>query len=233
MTETSNPLVLQATAELDGAMAAITVNSDEQAGRMVGDVRKLVDHVNSQSNRAAGTAARLHADDVMAPAGKARLLAEIPADLTRATAEQLDQADLTLDLLEVRFLGQVLHHDSSQDTALHAEIANYVAAIDKQNAAVRLVQLASDPRYSTLIAGPLGTSLCARFGLKDPAVLRKAALQTLATEGNAKQVAASAALTGFARARRVVGLTRGARDHAASESQRAPKREQTANALMS
>jgi hypothetical protein len=231
MTE-SNPLIEQATAELSGALAAITVNGDEQAGRMVGEVRKLVDHVNSQSNRAAGTAARLYADDEMNVAGKQRLLSEIPADLHRATAEQLDQADLTLDVLEVRYLGQILHHDSSQDTALHAEIANYVAAIDKTNAAVGLVQLAGNSRYSTIMSGPLGASLVARFGLKDPAVLRTAALQTLATEGNAKQVAASAALGGFARARRVVGLTRGARDHAAYESQRAPKRDQRVNALL-
>jgi len=232
MTE-SNPLIEQATAELSGAMAAITVNGDEQAGRMVGEVRKLVDHVNSQSYRVPGTAARLYADDEMNVAGRQRLLSEIPADLHRATSAQLDQAEINLDVLEVRYLEQILHHDGTQDTAKLAEVANYVAAMDKQNASVGLVELAGDPRYATLIAGPLGKSLCARFGLKDADPLRKAALSTLATEGNAKQVAASAALAGFAQARRVVGLTRGARDYAASESQRAPKREQTANALMS
>ncbi len=226
MTE-SNPLIEQATAELSGAMAAITVDGDEQAGRMVGEVRRAVDHVNSQSYRAAGTAAQLYANDEMNVVGKQRRLSEIPADLHRATSEQLDQAELNLDVLEGRYLEQALHHDAGQDLALHAEIQNYVAAIDKTNAAVGLVQLAGNPRYSTIMSGPLGASLVARFGLKDPAVLRKAALQTLATEGNAKQVAASAALAGFARARRVVGLTRGARDHAAAESQRPPKREPT------
>jgi hypothetical protein len=231
MTE-SNPLVEQATAELAGAMAAITVNGDEQAGRIVGEVRKGLSDVNSQNLRAAGTAARLYADDEMNVAGRQRLLSEIPADLNRATSAQLDQADLNLDVLEVRYLGQVLHHDGSQDVALHAEISNYVAGFDKTNAAVGLVQLASNPRYSTIMSGPLGASLIARFGLKDGTVLRSAALSTLATEGNAKQVAASAALAGFAQARRVVGLTRGARDYAASESQRQPKRDQRVNALM-
>ena len=216
----------QAQSELIGATKAITAG-DEEAGRLASDVSRLVSTVNTAASRAVGDAARLHDDDVMNPEGRARLLAELPANLVSATAEQLDQAEVNLDLVEGIHLTAILRHDRRDDSTLIAELGNYTATLDKKHAVATMVQLAADPRYSTLLAGPMGKSVAARFGF-DPAILRKTALQALAVDGTPDQVARSAALAAVPQARRVIALARGGRDNVASQVQRAPKAQPSA-----
>jgi hypothetical protein len=210
-----------AAAELPAARSAITAG-DEEAGRLAKDFDRLIASVDTASRSANARAAQLHGDDVMAPAGKARLLSELPHDLVRATKEQLAQAEVTLDVIEGRYLSLILAHDGREDANLRAELDNYVAAIKPQTAAATLVGLAGDVRYSTYMAGPMGKSLAARFGL-DPAIFRKVALEALAVNGTPAQVARSKALAALPAARRVIELARAGRDHIADESQRPPK----------
>jgi hypothetical protein len=209
-----------AAAELPAARAAITAG-DEEAGRLAKDFERLVAGVGTASRNASARAAQLHGDDVMAPAGKARLLSELPNDLMRATKEQLAQAEVTLDVIEGRHLEAILRHDGRDDGNLRAELENYAAGIKPETAAATLVGLAGDVRYSTYMAGPMGRSLGARFGL-DPAIFRKVALEALAVNGTSAQVARSKALAAIPAARRVIELARGGRDHIAAESQRPP-----------
>lgn len=219
MTETTlNDLASQ---ELSAATEAISAG-DENATQFARDIRKLVREVNDASARARATAQQLHADDVMNPAGKARKLAEIPANLVAATSEQLDAADLNLDLIEATHLAMILKHDGRNDANLRAELDNYTANLKKVAAVATLVQLAAKPRYATFMAGPMGESLAARFNF-DPAVFQKTALQALAVDGTEDQVRRSKALAELPAARRVIGLARGGRDQAVEEVQRPPK----------
>jgi hypothetical protein len=219
-----------ATQELPAASTALG-GGDEAVTRLAVDFRALISSVTNASAKAAGEAVRLHGDDVMNPEGRSRLLAELPSSLISATADQLQQADVNLDIVEGLHLAAILRHDSRDDANLRAELHNYTVNLEQKNAAATLVELAGDARYSTYMAGPLGKSLAARFNL-DGSIFRKVALESLAVNGSEDQVRRSAALAAIPAARRVIGLARGARDHAASASQRAPKREQRVNALM-
>jgi hypothetical protein len=169
-----------------------------------------------------GTAAQLHADDTMNPQGRQRLLAELPANLTAATQEQLDQAELTLDIVEGIHRTRLLRHNPRDDANLRAELANYVAGIKQENAITAMVELAANPRYATFLAGPMGDSLAARFGFKAD-VLRRAALQGLAVDGTQDQVRRAKALAAVESMRRVIGLSRAGRDNVAQAVQRPPK----------
>jgi hypothetical protein len=152
----------QSSQELRGAVAAITAG-DETATRYAAEVRQLVDGVNSASRQAAADAARLHADDVMNPDGKRRLLSELPGKLVADTRDQLDKAEIALDIVEGRHIERILHHDSRNDGALVAELQNYTANLKPAGAVAAIVQLAANARYSTILAGPMGASLAARF----------------------------------------------------------------------
>lgn len=218
------------TAELAAATTAI-VGGDEVAAGFARDVRKLVDGVNSASVRALGTATRLHEDDVMNPAGKARQLAEIPTGLFSATSEQLDTAEFNLELIEGIHLAAILKHDGRNDANLREQLRNYTANLKQENAVAVMVQLASNPKYATFMAGDMGDSLAARFNF-EPAILRKTALQALAVNGTEDQVARSAALAAIPAARRVIGLARGGRDHVA-EQVPIPPRPSPSTAMMS
>jgi hypothetical protein len=222
----------QSSQELRGAVAAITAG-DETATRYAAEVRQLVDGVNSASRQAAADAARLHADDVMNPDGKRRLLSELPGKLVADTRDQLDKAEIALDIVEGRHIERILHHDSRNDGALVAELQNYTAHLKPAGAVAAIVQLAANARYSTILAGPMGASLAARFNF-DSATLYKTALESLSVNGNEDQVRRSAALAaGIPAARRSIGLARGGRDHVADQVQRAPKpQQQRVNALM-
>jgi hypothetical protein len=219
------------TQELPAATTALG-GGDEEVGRIAADLRALIASVTNASTRAAGEAASLHANDVMAPEGKARLLSELPSNLVSATAEPLAAADVQLDVIEGIHLERILHHDSRNDAALIAELGNYTVALKQEGAVAAMVGLAARPRYATILAGPMGDSLAARFGF-DPSILRQTALQALAVNGSADQVKRSAALAAIPAARRVIGLAKGGRDQVADQVRRGPRRSASAvNALM-
>jgi len=211
------------TAELAAAADAIS-GGDETAGRFARDIRRLVDNVNSESRKAAGEHARLHSDDLMNVDGKARLLAELPAKLINATSEQLREAEFGLEVIESIHLTSILHHDARNDGALRAELGNYVASLEQKNAVERMLQLASSARYATLLAGPMGDSLAARFNF-DAGILRKVALEALASPevGSDDQVRRSAALAAIKNMKRAIGLAKGGRDLVAEEVKRPPR----------
>jgi hypothetical protein len=210
-----------ATQELPAAVDAIAAG-DENAVAFARAIRKHVTDVNNASVRARSEADRLYGDDTMNVVGKTRLLAEIPANLLAATAEQLDQAEFNLEMIEGIHLTAILHHDPRNDAALRAELDNYSTNLKQENAVMRMVELAADPRYATFMAGPMGRSLAARFNF-DGTILQKTALQAVAVSGTEDQIRRSAALAAIPAARRVIGLARGGRDNVASEVQRPPK----------
>jgi hypothetical protein len=214
----------RATAELPAATTALG-GGDEEIGRIAVDFRALISNVTNASARAAGEAASLHANDVMNPEGRQRLLAELPSNLVAATAEQLDQAEINLTVIEGIHLERILRHDGRDDANLREELHNYTVNLEQKNAAATLVGLAADVRYSTYMAGPLGKSLAARYNL-DGSIFRKVALETLAVNGTEDQVRRSRALTAIPAARRVLGLAKGGRDQVADQVQRAPRRQQ-------
>jgi len=202
-----------ATQELPDALAALDAG-DESIQRYVRSVRQLLDGVNGKSREALIRAETLRNDDVMNPEGKRRQLRELPDSLVTSTADQLEQADLILDLIEGAHLAAILKHDHRDDANLRFELSNFTAAMTKENAVASMVELAANPRYSTILAGPVGISLAARFGFR-PEILREAALRGLAIDGTADQKARLAALAGMKDgARRALGLSRGARDFA-------------------
>jgi hypothetical protein len=209
--------------ELEDATAAI-VGGDSAAGRWALDIKKALASVNSASRGALAEAARLHADDVSNPAGVARRLSEIPANLRASTEIALEQAALDLDIIEGAHLAALIKHDPRDDAALRWELDNHLAGVKPDSAAATLVGLAADPRYATFLSGPAGKSLAARYGLKDSEMFRKVALQALAANGTEDQRRRSAALAAIPAARRALTLARAGRDHVAQESQRAPVR---------
>jgi hypothetical protein len=219
--DTMTTLNDQSTQELRAAADAIGAG-DDLATRFAGDVRKALDTVNSASRRAAGEAARLHADDVMNPDGKRRLLSELPASLKAATVDQLGQAETALSLIEDLHIGRILRHDPRNDGALIAELGNYCANLKPTEAVAALVQLAANTRYSTILSGAMGASLGARFNF-DPAILEKTALQALAVNGTEDQIRRSRALAAIPSARRALGLAKAGRDHVASEAPKPPR----------
>jgi hypothetical protein len=228
MTET-DPLTL-ALSELHPATKALGAG-DEEVTRLAVDFGAMVASVTTATARASGDAARLHSDDVSNPAGVARQLAELPASLKATTEAHLAGADVQLDVIEGIHLERLLRHNPKSDQALIAELANWTANLKQENAVATMVQLAANPRYSTILAGPLGDSLGARFNF-DSAILRKVALESLAVNGTEDQVRRSQALAAIPAARRVIGLAKAGRDNVAEQSQRAPRRQQTVSALM-
>jgi hypothetical protein len=218
------------TAELPDAAKALG-GGDEAVTRLAADFRAMVSSVTNASARAAGEAQRLHADDVSNPAGVARQLSELPSNLKADTQDHLDSADVQLDIIEGMHLAAVLHHDSRNDAAVIAELGHYTIALKQEGAVAAMVGLAANPRYSTILAGPMGDSLAARFGF-DPSILRKTALKALAVDGSPDQVARSAALAAIPAARRVIGLAKGGRDQVADQVQRPQRKQQRVNALM-
>jgi len=220
-----------ATSELPAASKALG-GGDEAVTRLAVDFRALISNVTNASARAAGEAARLHSDDVSNPAGVARQLAELPGNLVAATAEQLDQAEINLDIAEALHLAAILRHDSRDDANLRFEVENFCVGMTKENAVAAMVALVADPRYATFIAGPAGKSIGARFGF-DASILRKVALESLAVNGSEDQVRRSQALAAIPAARRVIGLAKGGRDAVSEQVRRAPRRSASAvNALM-
>jgi hypothetical protein len=211
--ETVNELDIldQASRELPGAMAAIDAGY-AATGSYAQGARRLLEPVISKSREAVLRAAALRADDVMNPEGRRRLLNAMPGELMTATTDQLEQAELNLELLEGAHLTAILHHDHKDDANLRFELTNYIAGIKPETAGATLVGIAANPRYSTFMAGPMGDSLVARYGLKDPEVFRKTALQSLAVNGTPEQQARSRALAEMPAARRALGLARGGRD---------------------
>jgi hypothetical protein len=150
------------------------------------------------------------------------LLGALPSELLGLTTDSLDQADVLLDVIEGAQMAGLLFHESRQDATLIAELGNYTANLTQNDAAATLAELAGNPRYSTLLAGPFGESLLARYGIKDPEFFRRIAVEALGVNGSAAQRRHAAALKRVPQLRRVLGLVRGSRD-AAVEEIRAPK----------
>jgi hypothetical protein len=219
-----------ASAELSAAVDAV-VAGDANAERYAHDIRRIITGVNSASAKARDTATALFEDDVMNPAGRARKLVELPNELLAQTAEQLDQAELLLDLVEGAHLTAILRHDGRDDANRREELHNYVVNLKQKDAVTTIVGLAANPRYATLLAGPMGDSLAARFSF-DAAVLRTTALKSLGDNGTQDQIARSAALNALKNVRRVIGLARGGRDQVVANIKRGPAPKPSA-ALMS
>ncbi|MGA7911181.1 MAG: hypothetical protein WCC30_06500 [Candidatus Dormiibacterota bacterium] len=164
-------------------------------------------------------AKQLREDDTMNPVGKSRLLTELPGNLMAATSEQLERAELTLDLIEGAHLERILHHDGRNDSALRFEISNFISGAKPDTATAMFVSLAANPRYATFLAGPAGDSVAARFGFR-PAILRETALKALAADGTLEQQARSRALAALPAARRVLALAKAGRDFAVDNIRR-------------
>ena len=205
-------IIDQAAKELPAAIDALDAGYEAVASYARG-VRAALNEVTRQSRDALMRASQLRADDQMNPIGRSRLLTELPGNLMAATSEQLDRADLTLELIEGAHLVAILHHDGKNDSSLRFEISNYVAGMTKENAVESMVALASNPRYSTFLAGPVGLSIAARFGFRAE-VLRETALKALAVDGTPEQIARSRALAALPAARRVLALAKAGRDFA-------------------
>jgi hypothetical protein len=220
-----------ASQELSAAVDAVVVG-DSNVERYAHDIRKLIANVTSASEHARRTATQLFEDDLMNSAGKARLLAELPNELLAQTAEQLDQAELLVDLVEGAHLSAILKRDGREDTViLVSEIQNYITGLEPATATETLIGLASDVRYSSMMSGPYGRSLAARFKLKDSSIFTKVALDALAINGSADQVARSEALNALKNVRRVLQLSRAGRDQVIEHVRRGPAPKPTA-ALM-
>jgi hypothetical protein len=219
-----------ATSELPDAAKALGAG-DETVTRLAADYRALISNVTNASARAAGEGQRLMADDVSNPAGVARQLSELPANLKAATEDHLGSADVQLDIIEGMHLAAILRHDSRDDANLRFEVENFCAGMTKENAVAAMVALVADPRYASFLAGPAGKSIGARFGF-DASILRKVALESLAVNGTEDQVRRSRALAAIPQARRVIGLAKGGRDAVSEQERRAPRRSaSTVNAL--
>jgi hypothetical protein len=169
--------------------------------------------VGRLTREAGATADRLAQDDLMNPVGKRRLQSEAPGALRKVTDYELNQMDIAIDLLEIRNTNALLRHDESHDSQIAIELQNYVANLKREDAAMVLVQLATNTRFATAMAGSLGESLAARFGTA-PASLRRAAIQSLSKNGTPMQLWAAKGLAGIPAARRVASLSRAHRDAA-------------------
>jgi len=205
--------------ELRAATSAI-VGGDDSVATIAGQITRLIEGVNQLSRDARAKAAALRANDEMNPVGRERLLAAIPSELHAATQKLLEEAEVHADVAEGRHRTQLFHHDSRNDFALINEVNNYAMAMTADDASVLLTQLAAEPRYASLMAGPFGLSMAARFRLKDAAGLRRAAFEGLAVNGTDSQRARAAALGQFDQVRRVIGLARAGRDYAAEQVKR-------------
>jgi hypothetical protein len=183
---------------------------DKTAAQVVRLIQSTIGKVSEATRVAMAEAERLKADDVSNPVGIARLLDELPKNLEAVSYNMHATAEGAIAVLEARLTAVALAHDQLvtgiSDTALRDELANHTANLLPADAAVRLVQLAANPRYSTFMAGPFGDSLAARFGT-DPASLRRTALQTVAESGTPSQKAAAAALGKLHKATRVHSLS--------------------------
>jgi hypothetical protein len=210
MNETT--IIDQAIAELPAAIDGLDAGYEAvaQYGR---GVRAALDAVTKASKDSLSRAAQLRADDTMNVIGRSRLLTELPGNLMAATSEQLERAELTLELIEGAHLERILHHDPRNDSALRFELNNYISGVTKENATATMVGLAANPRYSTILAGPTGDSIAARFGFR-PTVLRETALKALAVDGSAEQQARSRAMAAMPAARRALALAKAGRDFA-------------------
>ena len=181
---------------------------DPIVGEIFGQFKNSAGTIARLNRDAAAKHASLKADDLMNVAGKARLLDELPGNLAAVTAAELNRMAVALDVAEARLTAVILGHDNSDDAGVREEIRNYVADLDltPDNAGLRLVQLATNPRYSSALTGPFGQSLAARYSV-DPNALRRAAIAALGSAGNDTQKRAGKALDGLAKsARRVHSL---------------------------
>jgi hypothetical protein len=180
---------------------------------MQSTLQNAVGHVSRVSREAVAMRDKLKADDVMNPAGRDRMLSELAPNLQGQTDAQLRQAEIAVDILEARHTAVALHYDGKDAALLREEINNYMAGATPNTAPLRVVQLTSNPRFTTILAGPFGESIAARYGL-DHSMIHRTALQTVAEHGNSVQVRAAKALAQVPAARRVIALARAGRDNA-------------------
>jgi hypothetical protein len=218
--DASTPLIDLASTEV---MKADLSAGDPTVSRAIGEIQNAVGTVSRVVRQSVAEAEQLKNNDLLYPDGKTRLLAEMSSKLDATASGQLDKAEIAIDIAEMRLTLMALQHDPVNDVALREEVGHRTANLKASDAGVTLTTLAANSRYSTLLAGPLGESLCARFGIDHGALVR-AALQSLAQNGTDKQRRAAAALAkGVPQARRSVALARaGAKD--AGASIREPKR---------
>ncbi len=211
-----------ATQELRAALVAVTAGDDNAAG-LAENLGRHLSAVGGATMKTLARASDLQNNDLMNVAGKERLLAALPDDLVAATGDSLYQADVHADLIEARHLAELLRHDGRHDRNLIAELQNWTANLSQGEAAATLAGLAANVRYSTFLAGPMGESLMARHGIKDPEFFRRIALEALAVNGTDEQRKRAAALQeGVPKVRRVIGLYRGSRDATLDEIKRPP-----------
>jgi hypothetical protein len=194
-------------------MALSGIHGGDPVGlEMQTTLQNAIGIVGRVSRDGIATAASLRADDVMNIVGRDRLLSELPGNVRAATESQLRQANIAIDVLETKHTINALQHDGRNDTALREEVSNYLSGVSADDAALRLIQLTTNPRYTSILAGPFGESLAARHGI-DPVAIRRAALSTVVNHGTPSQQRAAKALEQIPAARRVVALARAGRDN--------------------
>ncbi len=211
-----------ATQELRAALVAAGGGDDNAAG-LAESLGRHLSAVGGATMKTLARASDLHQNDLMNVLGKQRLLAALPDELLAATADSLEQAEILADILEGAHTERLLHHEDRHDVTLIEELRNWTTNLNPGDAAAKLAELAANPRYATLLAGPFGDSLSARYGIKDPEFFRRIALEALAVNGTDEQRKRAAALQGgVPKLRRVIGLAKGARDAALEEIKRPP-----------
>jgi hypothetical protein len=180
---------------------------DPAAGEVIKDVVSSISAAGRLARAAHAEAEKLKADDLSNPVGIARRLEESPKNLESATHGLHEKAESGIAVLEGRLTALALQHDPVNDIALREEVGHRVANLKASDAGTLLVTLAAAPRYMTLMAGPFGDALAARYGV-DAGALTRAALQSVAENGTPKQRSAAAALAQLSKATRVLALSK-------------------------
>jgi hypothetical protein len=195
-------------------MQLMTIHGGDpvMGSEMQNTLQSAVGAVSRANREAIAMADKLRSDDVMNPVGRDRMLGELGPNLSAVTESQLRQADIAIDILEAKHTATALHFNGVDAALLREEVNNYMQGATEADANLRLVQLATNPRFTTLLAGTFGESLGARFKVGHAAIHR-AALQAVAINGDAIQMRAAKALAQIPAARRAVALARGGRDH--------------------
>ncbi len=175
---------------------------DGQSADYLKFVQNSIGKVTRNLNMARGQHEKLLSDDTSNPKGIQRLLNELPDNIDAGTSGDLENVDSALAILEAHLRSAALSHDSTNDSSLYVELQNLTANLSPGNAMSALIHVAADSRYSTIMAGPYGASLAARFNI-DHGAFTRAALQSLATTGTPMQVRAIAGLAKIPAARRV------------------------------
>jgi len=187
--------------------------NDPQATVFMTSFQNSIGRAGVAARTGVSAAEGLRANDTIFPDGRARLIREATDNAATITANEHAKADMTLAVWEAHLQAQTFSHDASQDVGVTAELANFAYGIKAGDPEGKLIALAERPRYGTAMAGPLGESMAARFGVSHQTLV-EAAFRGIRKGGTDAQQAAAKSLNEFHRAKRVLTLSRAGADNA-------------------